>query len=390
MKRSPEDEKLLSCLYKEHDSECECAAVCDKSMKITIVGGGNIGTQFAVHCAEKKHEVTVYTSTPEIYQKHLNTVDENGNTTHEGDIAEATNNPEVAFRNADFIMVTMPSTMMKSAAEMIYDNSDSHSIIGVVPGNGGSECAFRKCIERGNIFFGLERVPAIARLVKKGATVKSTGYRDELHVASIPSSIVEDCCELIQGIFNMPTKPIPNFLNLTMTPSNPILHTTRLRTLFGDWKPGVTYESVPLFYEEWDDASSELLISCDEEVQDICRALPEYQLNYVKSLRVHYESPTVETMTKKISSIAAFKGLTTPTVEVDGGLVPDLHSRYFTADFSYGLTIIKQIADLVGVSTPNINATMQWYRNIAIEHNEFRFEDFGITDMKSFAEFYLR
>ena len=359
-------------------------------MKITIVGGGNIGTQFAVHCAEKKHEVMVYTSSPDIFQKHLNIVNENGKTTHEGNIAGATNDSEAAFRGADFIMVTMPSTMMKIAADIIYDYSDNHPIIGVVPGNGGSECAFRRCIERGNPFFGLERVPAIARLVKKGATVRSTGYRDELHVAAIPVSKVDACCELVQGIFDMPTKAIPNFLNLTMTPSNPILHTTRLRTLFKDYKPGVVYKSMPLFYEEWDDASSELLIACDEEVQKICKALPEYQLEYVKSLRVHYESPTVEAMTRKISSIAAFKGLTTPTVEVEGGVIPDLHSRYFTADFSYGLTIIKQVADLAGVSTPNIEATMQWYKSIAIEHNEFRFKDFGITDMQSFAEFYLR
>lgn len=88
-----------------------------------------------------------------------------------------------------------------------------------------------------------------------------------------------------------------------MTPSNPILHTTRLRTLFGDWHEGAVYESMPLFYEEWDDASSELLIACDEEVQEICRALPEFELQFVKSLRVHYESPTVEAMTRKISSM---------------------------------------------------------------------------------------
>ena len=315
-------------------------------MKITIVGGGNIGTQFAVHCAEKKHEVTVYTSNPEMFDGHLSIVDEMGNITHEGRIKLATSDPETAFRDADFIMITMPSTMMRQAADLVYEHADDQPIIGVVPGNGGSECAFRKCIERGNPFFGLERVPAIARLVKKGAIVKSTGYRDELHVASISSLDTETCCCLIQDIYNIPTLPIPNFLNLTMTPSNPILHTTRLRTLFRDWHPGLTYEYVPLFYEEWNDASSELLIACDEEVQDICRALPEYHLEYVKSLRVHYESPTAEAMTRKISSIAAFKGLTTPTVEVEGGLIPDLHSRYFTADFSYGLTVIKQVADL--------------------------------------------
>ena len=109
----------------------------------------------------------------------------------------------------------------------------------------------------------------------------------------------------------------------------------------------------------------------------------------MKSLRVHYESPTVEAMTKKISSIVAFKGLTTPVVEVDGGVIPDLHSRYFTADYSYGLTIIKQVADFAGVQTPNIDATMAWYKNIAVEKEEFRFNDYGIIDREAFEEFYL-
>lgn len=358
-------------------------------MKITIVGGGNIGTQFAVHCAEKGHEVTVYTSKPELYNGHIIIVNEAGVTTHEGEIKLATYDPEEAFRKAEFIMVTMPATMMKSIADTIEKHSDADTIIGVVPGNGGSECAFRKCINRGNIFFGIERVPAIARLVEKGKIVKSTGYRDELHVAALPKKNAEKCGELIGSIFDKKTTVIPNFLNLTMTPSNPILHTTRLRTLFGDWHDGVVYDYIPLFYEEWNDASSELLIACDEEVQEICRALPEFELQYVKSLRVHYDSPTVEAMTKKITSIAAFKGLTTPTVKVEGGLIPDLHSRCFTADFSYGLSIIKQVADFAGVKTPNIDATMAWYKNIAIEKDEFRFKDYGITDSNSFRKFYL-
>ena len=358
-------------------------------MKITIVGGGNIGTQFAVHCAEKGHAVTIYTSKPELYDGHLIIVDESGFTTHEGNIKHVTADPSMAFRDAELIMVTMPATMMKTVAEIIYEYSDTKPMIGVVPGNGGSECAFRKCIERGNVFFGIERVPAIARLVQKGKIVKSTGYRDELHVASLPWRNAERCAELIESIFDKKTTVIPNFLNLTMTPSNPILHTARLRTLFSDWREGVVYDSVPLFYEDWDDASSALLIACDEEVQAICGALPGFELQHVKSLREHYESPTVDAMTKKISSIAAFKGLETPTVKVDGGLIPDLHSRYFTADFSYGLTIIKQVADFAGVKTPNIDATMAWYEGIAVETRGFRFEDYGITDWNSFKMFYL-
>lgn len=358
-------------------------------MKITIVGGGNIGTQFAVHCAEKGHEVTVYTSQPELYDGYLNIVDDDGAIIHEGRIRLATSDPEQAFCNAELIMVTMPATMMKSIAELIYKHSDSSPIIGVVPGNGGSECAFKRCIERGNVFFGIERVPAIARLVKKGRSVKSVGYRNELHVAALPKKDTARCADLIGSFFDKKTITIPNFLNLTMTPSNPILHTTRLRTIFKDWKENHVYSSVPLFYEEWDDESSELLIACDDEVQAICRGLPEFELQYVKSLREYYESPTVDAMTKKISSINAFKGLTTPTVNVGRGLIPDLHSRYFTADFSYGLTIIQQVAEFAGVQTPNINETMAWYKTIAIEKEEFQFGDFGINDKNDFEHFYL-
>ena len=358
-------------------------------MKITIVGGGNIGTQFAVHCAEKGHEVTVYTSRPEIYDGYLNIVDDTGIITHQGVIKLATSDPEKAFRSADIIMVTMPSTMMKKIADIVFEHTSSRTIIGVVPGNGGSECAFRQCIGRGNVFFGLERVPAIARLIQKGRTVKSTGYRNELHVAALPKNNGARCVDIIESIFDIKTLLIPNFLNLTLTPSNPILHTTRLRTIFKNWHEGITYKSVPLFYEEWDDESSELLLACDEEVQDICRALPDFNLQYVKSLRLHYESQTAEALTKKISSIAAFKGLQTPAVHIDGGYIPDLHSRYFTADFSYGLTIIKQVAEFAAVKTPNIDATMAWYKRIEVEKEEFRFEDYGICDWNDFKVCYL-
>jgi len=359
-------------------------------MRITIVGGGNIGTQFAVHCCEKGHTVIVYTSTPELYDGHLNIVDENGVVTHSGDILFATSDPSIAFCDAELVLVTLPSPMMKKIAEIAYNYSDKNTIIGVVPGNGGSECAFADCINRGNVFFGIERVPAIARLIVKGKTVKSTGYRRELHIAAIPNINAEKCANIISDIFEMPCRVIPNYLNLTLTPSNPILHTTRLYTLFTNYKEGITYDSVPLFYEEWDDASSRLLIQCDNEVQNICHTLSDFQLKYVKSLKEHYESPTAEAMTQKISSIPAFKGLKTPTIETPNGLIPDLRSRYFTADFSYGLTIIKQVANFAGVDTPNIDMVLSWYKKISLDNSEFQFSDYGIVDYNSFKSFYIR
>lgn len=359
-------------------------------MRITIVGGGNIGTQFAVHCAEKDHDVIVYTSTPNVFDNRLTIVDDLGLITHEGTIKIATSDPKTAFNNAELILVTVPAMAMNNIAELIYKNATETAIIGVVPGNGGSECAFRKCIERGNIFYGIERVPAIARLIQKGKCVKSANYRSELHVAAIPKQYAGLCARLTSDIFDIPAKIIPNFLNLTMTPSNPILHTTRLYTLFSDWHEGIVYPSIPLFYEEWNDESSDLLLKCDEEVQNICCEMPEFELQYVISLKEHYESPDANSMTRKISSIQSFKGLQTPVIAVDGGFIPDLHSRYFTADFSYGLTIIKQIADFAGTKVPNIDNILNWYSMIAIEKQEFHYKDFGINSYLRFREYYLQ
>ena len=59
-------------------------------MRITIAGGGNIGTQFAVHTAEKGHEVTIFTSNPGLFRERLSIVDKSGNTIHEGNIHLAT------------------------------------------------------------------------------------------------------------------------------------------------------------------------------------------------------------------------------------------------------------------------------------------------------------
>lgn len=358
-------------------------------MRITIVGGGNIGTQFAVHCAQTGNIVTVFTSTPEVFEQHLVIVDEYGRITHEGDIVLATSDPEVAFNNADLILITMPPTQMAWIADQISRHIHKKPLIGVVPGNGGWECAFRSCIDRGCIFFGIERVPAIARLIQKGKSVRSVGYREELHVAALPFSGVNICCEIVSSIFQIPTIPIPSYLNLTMTPSNPILHTTRLKTIFKDWCPGKVYPQLPLFYEEWDDESSSLLFACDDEVQTICRCLPEFNLSFVKSLKVHYESQTVSEMTRKISSIPAFKGLKTPAIKTEQGYIPDLQSRYFTADFSYGLSVIQQIAKITGIATPNIDQTMQWYKSISRSDQEFSYRAYAIQNRTELEKLYL-
>lgn len=44
--------------------------------------------------------------------------------------------------------------------------------------------------------------------------------------------------------------------------------------------------------------------------------------------------------------------------------MPDLSSRYFTADIPYGLIIIKAFAVIYSVDTPTIDIIIDWYQKI--------------------------
>lgn len=357
-------------------------------MNITIVGAGNVGTQLAVHCAEKGHKVIIYGSKPEKINKELTVIDENDIITHKGIIEKATSNEKEAFADAEVIFITMPATMMKTNAKKIEPFVKPGMKIGIIPGTGGGECAFSECLRKGAIVFGLQRVPSVARLVEYGKVVRAVGYRNELFVSALPNSATNECCDIVEHLVGTKTTPLPNYLNITLTPSNPILHTTRIRALFEDWKEGQVYRSVPLFYEEWSDRASELLIKCDDEVQKICSKLEMFDLSYVKSLKVHYESYSIEEMTNKIRSIIGFKGLTSPVVEVNGGYAPDFSSRYFLADFPYGLAILVQVANLIALQVPDMESTLNWYYDLVGNKEEFRYADYGIKSLEDFIRFY--
>ena len=95
-------------------------------------------------------------------------------------------------------------------------------------------------------------------------------------------------------------------------------------------------------------------------------------------------------ITKKIRSIEAFKGLKTPAIETADGMIPDFSSRYFTADFSYGLTIIAQIADLIDLDIPYIKRVLLWYKSISLDSKEFNYSDYGINSRTDLVTFYSK
>lgn len=358
-----------------------------ENIGIAVIGGGNIGTQFACVCASKGYKVNVLSSKPELYDGTLEIIDEYDKIVV-GVLNKVTSDISEAVNGCQIIFITYPAFRFKEIAEKLFPYVSKNMNICVLPGTGGAEFAFKECILAGATLFGLQRVPTVARLEQYAKRVRCVGLRKELFLASIPGGKADEMCCFFSDLWQIPCYSLPNYLSVTLIPSNQILHTTRLCTLFNDYKEGMIYKRNPLFYGEWDNTSSELLLACDEELQMMIKLIDRLDLSSVRSLKLHYECETADAITKKIRSINSLRNLQSPMRMIDGGWIPDFNSRFFAADFPYGLAIIEELSTILGYDAQNIKYTMDWYRSVTRNTEQFVFNAHGILCLQDLYDFY--
>lgn len=332
---------------------------------ICIVGGGNIGTLLYSDLSLNKNvDVSLYTSKPNLWGDSIKVYNSSDVLLYEVTCGNISNNASEIISNADIIIITLPSSVYPDFYFKIKDFIKPGSWLGFMPGSGGVELISQDVLDNGSFIFGFQRVHGIARIKEYGKSVYSLGKKNELFMSAIPKCMTDEICNTFTELLNIKCNTLSNYLNVTLTPSNPILHTTRLYSIFKDYKEGVYWKNPILFYEEWNDDSSNILLACDLELQMLLKKLSCINLDGVKSLKEHYELKTPVELTRKIKSITAFKDIEAPMEKTDFGFMPDFKSRYFTEDFQYGLNIIKSFCEIVNLATPNIDVVLNWYGRV--------------------------
>ena len=179
--------------------------------------------------------------------------------------------------------------------------------IGSVVSSSGFFWMAHHLLGEGKRLFGFQRVPFISRVTRYGQTADLKGYKSSLKIGGNRHSDLQGLAGFFTDALSTPTHPLGHYLEATLTNSNPLLHPSRI---YGMLSPieGDLYDHEILFYEEWDDFSSKVLIECDEEFQAMLRALPVRQ-EEIPSLLSYYESTDEVSLTRKIRSIVAFKGI---------------------------------------------------------------------------------
>ena len=324
---------------------------------VTICGGGGLGhTCAGMFSRLEDVSVNMLCSHPERWNREFEVTRPDGNVLR-GRLAEVSSDPAGLIPRSDIVLLCLPAFLVGETLDRIKPYLGQNTIVGTVVSNSGFFFHCHKHLE-GVPVFGLQRVPYVSRVTEYGKSARLLGDREELIVAVENISDRQAFADVLGRLFGEKVVLAGSFYEVTLSNSNPILHTGRLYTMWKDWD-GKPFPERGLFYREWTVEASELEIRMDREFFSLLSAL-DVSTEHIDTLLEHYEASDAERMTAKISSIPSFRDIESPVVRVEGGWIPDFGSRYFTEDFPYGLKMIHDLAHENGVSCPEIDKVYAW------------------------------
>lgn len=325
--------------------------------KVCICGGGSLGHVCAgVLSSQNDVDVNIYTQQPEKWSANINITDLNGKK-YSGHLSVISNNPKDAVYGCDIVFLCLPGFAIEDTLLSIKDYI-GNAFVGSIVCSTGFFFAAHKILEEDVKLFGFQRTPFIARTLQYGHSANLLGYKNEVAIATENISNRESFRKLVEKLWITPTKLLNSHYEVSLTNSNPILHTGRLYSMWKNWN-GEIYDHNILFYKEWTIDSSKILIEMDSEFAMLLDKLPVAK-GTIPSLLEYYESNDAESLCNKIRSIPAFQSITSPMKGVYGGWIPDFSSRYFTEDFPYGLFFIHKLAHENNILCPTIDKVFEW------------------------------
>lgn len=326
---------------------------------ICICGGGSLGHVVAGYLAATKPvKVNVLTQRPERWSREIVVDTPDGRVLH-GGLNVVSSDPAEALSGVDVVLLCLPGFAIGDELIKIRPYLNKDTYVGSVFSSTGFFFEAMKLLSEDIPLWGFQRVPFIARTEEYGHSAHLLGYKSAHNIAVERCDDKEGFRALIESLFDAPVTLLSNYYEASLTNSNPLLHTSRLYTMFGGENEGRVFPRMILFYEEWTVEAAQLLIDMDEEFFTILRYLPVSE-GYLPRILDYYESHDAESLARKLSSIQGFKGITSPMTETAEGWVPDFASRYFTEDFPYGLRYIWELAHQLNIDVPYIDKVYNW------------------------------
>lgn len=358
-------------------------------MKVTICGAGRTGHLNAVLFKQRSDvTVSVLTRAPAVVDRWASGKDVWYAQTPDGDVLSGrpdcvSTDPGEALVNTDMIIVTQPAHARPALLNDLTRHlpRDRRVYIGAIPGFCGFNWLAAKSLWGTDnvVIWGMKDVPHTAFDLVPGERVRMGGAKAQLFAALHRRETAASRAELramLGRLYEAPVTLLQDYLEITLTPGNAMMHPAVLYALIG---PGAPWENKPFdsplcWWSDCPRAGAELLEACDAENQAIRQAVEArlgIDLSSVKPLRQElieaYGSQIEDsrTMYSLLRTNRAYAGIHAPLVpNPDGpGLVIDRASRAFHEDIAFGQALLVELAARLDVATPAIIKTYNWALN---------------------------
>lgn len=328
-------------------------------MHVGICGGGNLAHAMAAWLGCHGHKVSIVTRRPTDWASELRATLPDGSGATAPLASVSTDYGTLG--DCEIILLTAPRFAIPSMCNQVRPHIHAGQLLAIAPGTPELLSMRGDPAWRHVELMGIYKVPFICRADVYGHRVSILGSRAVNRAWVSGNTDWGTRSSQVAALFDTPLERLGSPYPFLLTNSNPLLHPARLSTMFADYREGVCYDHNILFYEEWTEAASERYIQADAELLEICRRIPEMRIGTdIVPVLEYYESHDAASLTAKIRSIPAFKGITSPMVQTAGGWIPDFSSRYFTEDIPWGTALICELARKLNVPTPTLDAFVQW------------------------------
>ena len=208
-----------------------------------------------------------------------------------------TDDAQRALADASIVLLCLPGYAIESELIKIRPYLNSRTFVGSVFSSTGFFFEAMRLLDESIPLWGFQRVPFIARTERYGHSAHLLGYKSGHNIAVERCDDKEGFRAIVESLFDAPVKLLNNYYEASLTNSNPLLHTSRLYTMFGGENEGRVSPRMILFYEEWTIEAAQLLIDMDAEFFKVLSLLPVSE-GYLPPILEYYESHDAESLAK--------------------------------------------------------------------------------------------
>ncbi|MFX1499228.1 MAG: NAD/NADP octopine/nopaline dehydrogenase family protein [Promethearchaeota archaeon] len=347
-------------------------------MNFCVIGAGSGGRAFAAYISSKGYPVSLYNRS----YSRISSIRKRGGIRAVGELVGffpiklATQNLQLAIKDADIIMIAVPAFAHKHIAKKLKSLICPQQIIILNPGRTFGSVEVKKIIdrkkERNTVKVGETQTLLFTSRELPENKVNIIKIKDAVNFSAFPDKDTNFIYDKLKEVFPQ-FIPIDNYLEVTLNNIGMLLHPiiTLLNTGMIDF--GKRFK----FYKEGATKRvCEVIESIELEINKIFKNLRLKQLKFYKWAKKSY-NVSVNNIYEAIQKITAYKNINSPE---------SLISRYFTEDVPTGLVPMSSLGKFLGISTPIIDSVIYLSSIICGEN----FEESGRTIIKlNLSDFFI-